>query len=425
MKKPSIKFKRVGLLGFAKRAFLPLFLISLLLTTVLIPLVNPREVRAENEDQLCVPRYSDLGGDKWETGAFTFKFISRFEIKVRYNQTGNCQRPSDLSSRFLHNDGTEFAPLAEQTLFFPPPAALALLNGGRPLYTAALNSTDLDESLIEVPRWAPSQVAGWELYRNRQAGTIDSIFNDAEYSIGIEEDELDGSATCSGRNSNFHLINEDNDGDPVKWRCDDDGRNERGAQISSHLQDKNKFNIVFKVNGDATEISSLLGGSAETFNFTLCQATGRYKNDGCNGNVEIQGLTQEQARNIGNGTRLVDFTGADIGNFQAVVAGSQNEAQVGGGDGGGGGGNGENGPPSCEEENPGISLSWFICSVLNFLDDTVTGLNRAVGDLLEVPPEYYTDDRLQEAWSYFRNIASFLLIIVGLVMIIGQAITKG
>lgn len=89
-----------------------------------------------------------------------------------------------------------------------------------------------------------------------------------------------------------------------------------------------------------------------------------------------------------------------------------------------GGGSGDELPPSCEEENPGISLSWFICSLLNFLDKTVMGLNEAVDQLLEPDRRYYTDESLREAWAYIRNIASFLLIIIGLVMVIGQAITR-
>jgi hypothetical protein len=92
---------------------------------------------------------------------------------------------------------------------------------------------------------------------------------------------------------------------------------------------------------------------------------------------------------------------------------------------GGGPGDDADAPPSCEEVNPGISLSWFICSVINFLDDTIAGLNSAVIQLLVINKDYYTDSGLREAWAYFRNIASFLLIIIGLVMIIGQAVTKG
>jgi len=92
--------------------------------------------------------------------------------------------------------------------------------------------------------------------------------------------------------------------------------------------------------------------------------------------------------------------------------------------GGNGGGAGTD-VTSCEESNSGIILSWFLCAVINFLDNTVQTLTNIVDDLLQVNKSYYTDSDLQEAWSYFRNIASFLLIIIGLVMIIGQAITKG
>lgn len=92
--------------------------------------------------------------------------------------------------------------------------------------------------------------------------------------------------------------------------------------------------------------------------------------------------------------------------------------------GGNGGGAGTD-VQSCEESNGGVILSWFLCAVLNFFDNTVQTLGNIVDDLLQINRAYYTDSDLREAWSYFRNIASFLLIIIGLVMIIGQAITKG
>lgn len=91
-------------------------------------------------------------------------------------------------------------------------------------------------------------------------------------------------------------------------------------------------------------------------------------------------------------------------------------------DGSGDGGDEEAG--SCEEANEGVILSWFLCSVMNFFDNTIDGLNNAVLDLLDVDPGYYSDERLQKSWAYFRNIASFMLIIIGLIMIIGQAVTK-
>lgn len=78
---------------------------------------------------------------------------------------------------------------------------------------------------------------------------------------------------------------------------------------------------------------------------------------------------------------------------------------------------------SCEANNA-AALAWLLCGALNVIDGAVTGLSDAAIGLLDTNPAYYTNDDLKTVWSYFKNLASFLLIIVGLVMIIGQAVTK-
>lgn len=78
---------------------------------------------------------------------------------------------------------------------------------------------------------------------------------------------------------------------------------------------------------------------------------------------------------------------------------------------------------SCEE-NLDFALSWMVCGILEVIDDAFRWLNDAVVSLLTINAEEYNNDSLRTAWSYFRNLASFLLLIIGLVMIIGQAIGK-
>lgn len=96
---------------------------------------------------------------------------------------------------------------------------------------------------------------------------------------------------------------------------------------------------------------------------------------------------------------------------------------------GGDGGDAEEAPPSCESENPD-GLDWLLCGVVNFIDkmligkDGTGGLLGEVDDLLNISDQYYSDDRLEQAWSYFRNIASLALVLVGLIMVIGQALSK-
>lgn len=79
--------------------------------------------------------------------------------------------------------------------------------------------------------------------------------------------------------------------------------------------------------------------------------------------------------------------------------------------------------PSCEGTNI-FNLNWWLCGVLQIMDSTILGLGREVDGLLNISDEYYNDEQLQQAWSYFRNLASLLLVLIGLVMIIGQAVSK-
>lgn len=80
---------------------------------------------------------------------------------------------------------------------------------------------------------------------------------------------------------------------------------------------------------------------------------------------------------------------------------------------------------TCEEimQQEG-GIGWWMCPLLTLVDNGANELLEQLNDLLEVDPSQYNDERLQEAWGYFRNIASFLLLVVGLVMVLGQALNK-
>lgn len=90
---------------------------------------------------------------------------------------------------------------------------------------------------------------------------------------------------------------------------------------------------------------------------------------------------------------------------------------------------------SCESENNKV-YSWILCPVLDFVDETILGtgggeggadkkgLMGIVDDLLSVDASLYDNDGLKLAWSYFRNIAMAILVLVGLIMIVGTAISK-
>lgn len=80
---------------------------------------------------------------------------------------------------------------------------------------------------------------------------------------------------------------------------------------------------------------------------------------------------------------------------------------------------------SCEQRTL-LSSGWIVCGLLELLS---SGMDRMVGvidDLLNVDATKIGNDTdLQTIWSYFRGIATFALVAVGLVMIISQAIGGG
>lgn len=84
---------------------------------------------------------------------------------------------------------------------------------------------------------------------------------------------------------------------------------------------------------------------------------------------------------------------------------------------------------SCETQNTGI-MDWVLCGIINAIDNIIVGtdgnggLLGAISDILYIGPDLYNNPGLKVAWSYFRNIATLTLVLIGLVMVIGQAISK-
>ncbi|HMS23258.1 MAG TPA: hypothetical protein PKB09_00420 [Candidatus Saccharibacteria bacterium] len=81
------------------------------------------------------------------------------------------------------------------------------------------------------------------------------------------------------------------------------------------------------------------------------------------------------------------------------------------------------GPQTCDE-NFKFTGGFLVCIVLGVVDKTVDSMVNSIANMLQVERAEVNDDGLKTAWSYFRNIASVLLVVIGLVMIIGQAISK-
>lgn len=100
-----------------------------------------------------------------------------------------------------------------------------------------------------------------------------------------------------------------------------------------------------------------------------------------------------------------------------------------GGGGGSGGGTAPEADPTCESENTQV-LDWILCGTINAIDkvlvgkDGTGGLFGEVDDLLNISSQKYDNPKLKESWSYFRNIASLALVVIGLVMVVGQALSK-
>lgn len=106
-----------------------------------------------------------------------------------------------------------------------------------------------------------------------------------------------------------------------------------------------------------------------------------------------------------------------------MVSGEVSDGGGGGEPPGNGGGAGSEPEPTCEKNNPG-GFSWLFCGILEAVDNTIASIINQAYELLAVDNSLYDNPELQKSWAYFRNIASVLLIAVGLVMVIGQAIGR-
>lgn len=70
-----------------------------------------------------------------------------------------------------------------------------------------------------------------------------------------------------------------------------------------------------------------------------------------------------------------------------------------------------------------LSFGWAVCGLLEFIASGIEGLMGAVDDLLNIDAlSLQEDEGLRTVWSYFRVIATFALLAIGLIMVISQAI---
>lgn len=80
------------------------------------------------------------------------------------------------------------------------------------------------------------------------------------------------------------------------------------------------------------------------------------------------------------------------------------------------------GEKSCTERFM-LSSGWIVCSILELLSNGVDTLMNFVDSMLNVDSQALgQSNELRQVWSYFRVIATFALLAIGLVMVISQAI---
>ena len=80
-------------------------------------------------------------------------------------------------------------------------------------------------------------------------------------------------------------------------------------------------------------------------------------------------------------------------------------------------------PETCESHNGSVVIGWLICTSINALNYAVDTSADVVVNLLSFNSEDFSKDpELKTVWGLFRALASFSLLGVALVMIIGQAV---
>lgn len=81
-------------------------------------------------------------------------------------------------------------------------------------------------------------------------------------------------------------------------------------------------------------------------------------------------------------------------------------------------------PQTCEAANA-LILSWIVCPFISLIDNSVEKMGKMIDNMLSIGSDVYERNELYAVWSYFRILATLLLVAIGLVMVISQAISIG
>jgi hypothetical protein len=123
-----------------------------------------------------------------------------------------------------------------------------------------------------------------------------------------------------------------------------------------------------------------------------------------------------------------DTGGCNTQNYNISLALIENAslANAPGTPGGGGAGSGNAKPPeSCETKSATNATGWFICSIINILDDVINFMDDQIQKYLIIDMSYFTDPRYVQTWGVIRNISLLILVPMMLIMVIGTALEIG
>lgn len=83
-------------------------------------------------------------------------------------------------------------------------------------------------------------------------------------------------------------------------------------------------------------------------------------------------------------------------------------------------------PPNNCEANNQDAFAWLFCGILDSLDTAVLAIFDIAENFLDIRAQDIRDNQeLETTWSYFRSLASFMLLAIGLAMVISQALSGG
>lgn len=277
--------------------------------------------------------------------------------------------------------------------------------------------------------------SGFEDYDKKiSLSDIQSSINSADLQISVEKTRFPGIDCDEG---NINVAKSDGG-----WECRNEGEGTISISLDGHFEDLNNFNISYAYSPDpdtpdSGTVKSLVAGESKDFKW--CESRG-----GGAGGLFVQGdcsaedflvlgdnsraAKPSDMEALGSGSQTFKVTHANRSEtYDTVIAGSDSDAA-----------NVPNAPgtgdtasdgaetPCVEKLSEEGGLGWIICPVLEMIDNVSNKLINEVDSLLAINKQDFNDDNgdLRKAWSYFRNIASFALIIIGLIMVIGQATTK-